>query len=97
VSELKKLTLDGSLLTSESMFDDEVEKQLDPSVYGRNLNALWDVLTAVIDPPISVEWFNAEQSKAVLGERFDLWLSVFEEARDEYSSHEYRFEIRMGE
>jgi RNAse (barnase) inhibitor barstar len=90
-----KLHLDGSRIRSETDLHDEVESQLDPTLYGRNLDALWDVIGAMVEPPIEVLWTNAATSKAVLGDRFEKFVAIFRDAEAEYEPDQYRFDLRM--
>lgn len=41
------------------------------SVYGNNLHALWDVLSAGVERPVVLKWKNSEISKSNLGKNFD--------------------------
>lgn len=41
------------------------------SVYGNNLHALWDVLSAGVERPVILRWKNSEISKSKLGEDFE--------------------------
>jgi RNAse (barnase) inhibitor barstar len=89
------LHLDGARIRSEAELHDEVERQLRPPVYGRNLDALDEVMLQMIEPPIEVLWTNAGKSKAVLGDRFEKFVSVFRDAQIEYGPDQYRFDLRM--
>jgi len=92
-----KLHLDGARIGSEKDLHDEIENQLNPPVYGRNLDALDEVMLQMVEPPVEVLWTNAERSRAVLGERFDKFVSVFRDAANDYRSGEYRFVLRMND
>jgi ribonuclease inhibitor len=90
-----KLLLDGTVLRSEADLHDEVFKQLELPFYGRNLDALWDVVVEMIEPPIEIKWINASESQVILGDRFPDFLSIFEDAKNEYSAGDYRFVLEM--
>jgi len=40
-------------------------------VYGNNLHALWDVLSAGVERPVILRWKNSEISKSKLGKDFE--------------------------
>jgi RNAse (barnase) inhibitor barstar len=90
-----KLHLNGSSIKSEDDLHDAIEKQLQPSVYGRNLDALDEVLAEMVEPPIEILWTNAAKSQSVLGSRFGKFVEVFRDAEAEYQPGQYRFDLRM--
>jgi ribonuclease inhibitor len=58
-------------------FYDELSRQLAfPDYFGRNLDALWDVLVADIKGPVEIVWKNAASSKKALGSDFDSVVDV---------------------
>lgn len=58
-------------IRTKDQFYEELARQLDfPPHFGRNLDALWDVLTADIEGPVEVVWEQADTSKAVMGNDF---------------------------
>lgn len=64
--------IDGSQIRSESDFHDAVSKALHFSThYGRNLDALWDVLSADIERPVRLVWRDASSSQVAMPERFE--------------------------
>ncbi|MEW5943939.1 MAG: barstar family protein [Pseudomonadota bacterium] len=65
-------------------FYDELARQLDfPPHFGRNLDALWDVLTTDIEGPVEVVWEGASQSHAAMGEDFVKLAALLEEVTAE--------------
>jgi RNAse (barnase) inhibitor barstar len=90
-----KLHLNGALIKSEAELHDEIEKQLKPPVYGRNLNALDEVLLQMLEPPIEIVWTDAANSKEILSDKFEEFLAVFRDAGASYGSNEYHFDLRM--
>lgn len=40
-------------------------------VYGNNLHALWDVLSAGVERPVILKWKNSAISKSNVGENFE--------------------------
>ncbi|UNK63020.1 barstar family protein [Buttiauxella ferragutiae] len=59
--------LDGLSIESEDDFHDVIAKELNlPGWYGRNLDALWDVLTGMVERPVNLVWINSEISRTRL-------------------------------
>lgn len=72
-----KIEFDGEAIQTEADFHHALAEALDlPGYYGRNLNALWDVLSTDVVRPISIQWRNSEASKTAMGERFDRIVEV---------------------
>jgi len=60
---------------------DELARQLGfPDHFGRNLDALWDVLTTDIEGPLEIIWVAPELSRAALGDDYARLVSLLEEA-----------------
>ena len=59
---------------------------------GRNLDALWDVLSADIEGPIEVLWDNPESSRLVMGRDFDRILAVLKDV--EKARKDFRVRLR---
>uniref|UniRef100_UPI003C2F6457 barstar family protein n=1 Tax=Altererythrobacter segetis TaxID=1104773 RepID=UPI003C2F6457 len=87
--------LDGRFIRSEADFHDLIEGSARAAGfegYGRNLDALWDVVTAILPQPVEVHWLNENACRAALGDRFDRIVSVFRDAEDKLGSS-FRFEM----
>jgi ribonuclease inhibitor len=83
------LVLDGNAIESEADFHDVIDRAARAvgfKSYGRNLDALWDVITAILPLPVEVHWVNADACRAALGDRFERIMSVFRDAEDEIGS-----------
>ena len=90
------LHLNSNQLRSETEFHDEIERQLKPAVYGRNQGALWEVLTELVEPSISIiTWINAGASKKFLGDRFKEYVRVFQDAQAEFLSGDYILVLKV--
>ena len=89
------LLLDGLSVRSNDAFDDAITEWSDFGWYGRNLDALWDVLTGIVDPPIEIHWSNAQLSKDAMGASFDQIVSVMREAEAELGSEQFRLNIDL--
>ncbi|MBP2676159.1 MAG: barnase inhibitor barstar [Deltaproteobacteria bacterium] len=73
----KRCVLDGKEVRSLDRFYEEISAQLEfPGHFGRNLDALWDVLTADIEGPIEVVWEAPDSSREAMGRDFDRVLRV---------------------
>lgn len=59
-----EIIIDGTTIKSEEDLHDFFAKSFSlPDWYGRNLDALWDVLTGMVDMPLTIIWKNSEISK----------------------------------
>ncbi|WP_038171602.1 barstar family protein [Verrucomicrobium sp. BvORR106] len=91
-----RITIDGNTIGSEADFHDALAKILDlGDFYGRNLNALWDRLTADVDRPLEIVWINASESKKNLGDIQDKIAELFRdvEAHDRGLNFSERFQF----
>ncbi|MEZ4451105.1 MAG: barstar family protein [Nannocystaceae bacterium] len=67
-----RIVLDGAAIRSESDLHDALQGLLELGPhYGRNLNALWDVLSTDAPRPLTIRWTNARLSRAALGAHFE--------------------------
>jgi len=92
-----ELIIDGSKIASEEDLHDAISKGLAlPNWYGRNLDALWDVLTGMVGRPLELIWLNSEQSKKILP-RYEQILSLFREVelQDQQSNRVERFTLEI--
>ena len=89
----KRCLLPGKTVRSLDLFYDEISRQLAfPEHFGRNLDALWDVLSADIEGPIEVVWEDPDSSRLEMGGEFNRVLAVLkavEKARKD-------FRLRVG-
>ena len=69
---IKSCTLNGNAMRSLDDFYDRISTLKDmPEHFGRNLDALRDVLSTDIEGPFEIIWKNAETSKKFMGNDFD--------------------------
>lgn len=90
-----KLILDGNAIKSEGDFHDAIDRAARAvgfEGYGRNLDALWDVITAILPLPVDVQWLNADVCRDALGDRFQRIASVFRDAEQKLGPS-FRFSI----
>jgi len=93
-----KIELDGNNINSEISFHANIAAALKfPSYYGKNLDALFDVLSADIERPLTLIWKNSDISRKKMGVEFarvvDLLRKV--EAQDSTWGLDDRFELRL--
>ena len=90
----KRCLLSGKTVRSLDVFYDEIARQLAfPEHFGRNLDALWDVLSADIEGPIEVVWKDPDSSRREMGEDFDRILAVLKEVKKTRKD----FRLRLGQ
>lgn len=74
--------IDGLLIESENDFHDVIAKELNlPIWYGRNLDALWDALTGMVERPVSLVWINSEISRERLS-RYEKIIGLFKDVAE---------------
>lgn len=87
------LTLDGRTIHSEAQFHAALRDASGVEWYGaNNLDALFDLLVGVVDPPIDLAWIHAAQSRAAIGPRFDRLVQVILDAVAERDGIRFRLE-----
>jgi ribonuclease inhibitor len=78
---MRRCVLDGAGLQSAAEVHDTLARELGfPAHYGRNLDALWDVLTGDVAVPAEILWRNSDLSRAKLGEAFERIAKILEDA-----------------
>lgn len=66
-----EVIIHGEDIKSEADFHSAIVNALNLSAYyGRNLDALWDVLSTDVERPLTLIWENSNISKASLGDVF---------------------------
>ncbi len=80
----KKCTIDGRRVFSLDLFYDEIARQFDfPDYFGRNLDALYDVLSTDLEGPLEVVWQDSVVSSAAMGNEFQRLRDVLESVASE--------------
>lgn len=65
-------------------FYDELARQLIfPAHFGRNLDALWDVLTGEVEGPFEIIWEGIDFAREGLGADFDRLVALLDEVAAE--------------
>ncbi len=88
VRRAHRFRISGKSIRSVEDFYSEVSRELNfPEHFGRNLDALWDVLTADIAGPINLIWEDSAISQQSMGYDFDkicALLKDVEKERDDF-------------
>jgi ribonuclease inhibitor len=75
---VKRCLLQGRRIHSLDDLYDELTRCLTlPDYFGRNLDALWDVLAADIEGPLEIVWQDAEISRQAMGADFAKVATLF--------------------
>lgn len=88
--------IDGQHINSDADFHAAILRALPfPKFYGKNLDALWDVLTGMLERPVLLVWKNSAASEAAMPERFGQIIEVLRaaEAADREAGLTDRFEL----
>jgi ribonuclease inhibitor len=91
-----QLFLDGrSLRSAADLHDviDQAARDVGFVGYGRNLDALWDVLTGFLELPVRVRWVNAGGNRA-WGANYGKIVKIFEDADCELGA-DFTFELQL--
>jgi ribonuclease inhibitor len=82
--QLKKCRLPGKSIRSPEDFYDQLTRQLHfPDYFGRNLDALWDVLTTDMEGPVEIVWEDAAASRKSMGDIFEKIAALLREVEKE--------------
>ena len=74
------LTIDGATIPDEAAFHALIREASGVDWYGGSLDALFDLLVAVVAPPIRLHIVNAAAARATIGVRFDRIVTVIMDA-----------------
>ncbi len=80
---MRKAILNGKRMISREVAHAYLKRKLSfPDYYGKNLDALWDLLTTIHEP-IEIRIFNKESIIEKMGEYGESLLSTIDEASEE--------------
>jgi ribonuclease inhibitor len=80
----KKVKLAGKSIRSLDEFYSEIAGKLRfPDYFGRNLDALWDVLTTDIKGPVELAWEDSDVSKKSMGKDFEKVTALLQDVEKE--------------
>ncbi len=81
---IKRCTLNGLKIHSLDDLYDQLATRLSlPVHFGRNLDALWDVLSADVAGPFKIVWKHGDDSKKSMGKDFDKVVKLLQELEEE--------------
>ncbi len=95
---VKRCTIAGRSVHSLDELYDEIARQLPlPDYFGRNLDALWDVLSTDIEGPVEMVWGDAEHSKRSMGKDYERVVFLLRDLTAEREDFRIVFgELRRG-
>ena len=81
---IKRCTLNGLKIHSLDDLYDRLTKRLSLAAhFGRNLDALWDVLSTDVEGPFEIVWTHSDDSKESMGRDFNRVVKLFKELKKE--------------
>jgi len=81
------ISIDGASIKNEADFHAALAEKLKlPSHYGRNLDAMWDVLSTDVERPVVLVWKNSQLSSVALGTRFAKIVEILERVKAQDAS-----------
>ncbi len=81
---IKRCVLNGRDIQSLSDLYDRLARGLAfPPQFGRNLDALWDVLSTDTEGPFEIIWKHADESKKLMGRDYGRVEKLFEKLKKE--------------
>jgi ribonuclease inhibitor len=88
----KKMKLAGKSIRSLEEFYGQIARKLRfPDHFGRNLDALWDVLTTDIRGPLELAWEDSEASKKSMGKDFEKVAALLRDVEKEREDFKVTF------
>lgn len=77
-----EIEIRGNEIFSDKDFHNQLAQALNVELYyGKNLDALWDLLSFNVERPLILRWSSAELSKQHLGEDFNNILQVLQQVK----------------
>ena len=90
---VKRYTLDGNKIESLADFYDRISSLMKLSAhFGRNLDALWDVLATDIEGPFEINWTHTDNSRKLMGNDFNRVLQLLRELEEERDDFQLKIE-----
>ena len=92
--QIKHCTLNGKAMRSLDDFYDRISTLKDiPEHFGRNLDALWDVLFTDVAGPFEIIWKNAAASKKLMGKDFDRVVKLLRDMEKERTDFKLKIDL----
>jgi ribonuclease inhibitor len=90
---IKRCTLNGRSIRSLDDLYDRLSSRLSlPDHFGRNLDALRDVLSTDVEGPFEIAWMHAADSKRSMGKDFDRAVKLLRELEKERDDFKLKIE-----
>ena len=90
---VKRCKLNGKAIRSLDDLYDQLSIRLAlPEHFGRNLDALWDVLSTDVEGPFEIEWKCADDSKKTMGKDFDRTVRLLQRLEKERADFKLKIE-----
>ena len=90
---IKRCKLNGSAIRSLDDLYDQLSTRLSlPEHFGRNLDALWDVLFADVEGSFEIVWKHADDSRTLMGRDFDRAVKLLRELEEERDDFKLKIE-----
>jgi ribonuclease inhibitor len=92
VKRSKTYTIPGTSIRSLDDFYTEISRALSfPEYFGRNLDALWDVLTTDVEGPFELIWEDSAKSRESMGKDFEKISGLLKEVEEERDDFQVMF------
>jgi len=89
----KKVNLAGKSIRSPEEFYGQIARKLRfPDYFGRNLDALWDILTTDVKGPVELAWEDAEASRKFMGKDFEKIAALLKDVEKERDDFKVTFQ-----
>lgn len=91
---VKRCLLNGRAIGSlDDLYDQLTRKLLLPAYFGRNLDALWDVLSADVEGPFKIVWKHGDASKKFMGRDFNRAVKLLRDLEKE--RHDFQLTVEL--
>jgi len=91
--QVRRCALSGKTIRSLDDLYDQLTKKLSfPDYFGRNLDALWDVLASDVEGPFEIVWKDAGASKKSMGKSFERAVNLLKELETERDDFTFKLE-----
>jgi ribonuclease inhibitor len=64
-----------------------------PEHFGRNLDALWDVLSTNVEGPFEIIWKKADASRKLMGKDFDRVVKLLRDLEEERADFKLKIDL----
>jgi len=89
---VKRCTLDGrNMISMDQVYDQLADRFKFPAHFGRNLDALWDMLSTDVEGPFEIVWTQAVEAKKGLGRNYSRLVKLFRTL--EKQREDFRFKL----